>query len=385
MPQVIFPHALLDGVDRELPPIEGFVLTQTKDSPLSQVLIQSPKPDSPENATVLAVWTYGLGRTAVLTTDAGALWASQWIEWDGYEKLFSQLVRWLMRPTGDTGKFSIATQVRDGEVQVVVNALHQDDTFMNFLDMNSTAVDPQMNEVPLRMRQTAPGRYVGAFAADKAGSYFVNVVPGLGMTPLTTGVTVPYSDEFRVRETNQALIQALAAIQPRGGEAGQITPPLDDQPTDELIGTNAFRGGLALARSIRDAWPWFVLAGCGLFLGDVFVRRVAFNFDWIGTTISRIRGVQSEKDSEVTARLDALRKKKETLEDSLERRRASVRFEPAADDSSTDTDGWSAKLDSDRHGSDLNSASPTPETSSQPDGPSYTERLLEAKRKARRK
>ncbi len=86
VPEVIFPHALLDGVDRVLPPIKGFVLTQTKDSPLAQVLIQSPKPDSPENATVLAVWTYGLGRTAVLTTDAGARWASDWTEWGGYEK-----------------------------------------------------------------------------------------------------------------------------------------------------------------------------------------------------------------------------------------------------------------------------------------------------------
>ena len=73
VPEVIFPHPLLDGVDRLLPPISGFVLTQTKESPLAQVLIQSPKPESPENATVLAVWTYGLGRTAVLTTDAGAM------------------------------------------------------------------------------------------------------------------------------------------------------------------------------------------------------------------------------------------------------------------------------------------------------------------------
>ena len=107
-----------NGIDRVLPPISGFVLTQTKDSPLAQVLIQSPKPDSPENATILAVWTYGLGRTAALTTDGGARWASSWTEWAGYEKFHSQLVRWLMRPTGDTGKFTIATKVEDGQVEV---------------------------------------------------------------------------------------------------------------------------------------------------------------------------------------------------------------------------------------------------------------------------
>ncbi len=160
----------------------------------------------------------------------------------------------------------------------------------------------------------------------------MNVIPGPGAAPLTTGVTVPYSEEFRVRETNQALIQSLASTQPRGGEMGQITPPLELQPTEELIDSDAFRGGLALARSIRDAWPWFVLAGCCLFLGDVFVRRVAINFDWIGVAFKKIRGDTEEKDSIVTARLDALKKHKETVGDSLERRRASVRFEPTAVD-----------------------------------------------------
>ncbi len=378
VPEVIFPHAMLEGIDRVLPPISGFVLTQTKDSPLAQVLVQSPKPDSPENATVLAVWTYGLGRTAVLTTDAGARWASDWTEWDGYDKFYSQLVRWLMRPTGDTGKFTIATQVRDGEVQVVVNALSKDDSFLNFLDMNASALDPNLKPVPLRMRQTAPGRYVGSFPGDIAGSYFINVIPGPGAAPLTTGITVPYSEEFRVRETNHALIQALASTQPAGGEAGEVAPPLGDQATEELIDTNAFRGGLALARSIRDAWPWFVLAGCCLFLGDVFIRRVAINFAFIGNALMKLRGTASEKDAEVTARLDALKKHKESIDDSLEKRRASVRFEPTAVDLKAASDELSDTP-----------AKTTPKISesdsSEPQGPTYTERLLEAKRKARKK
>jgi uncharacterized membrane protein/Mg-chelatase subunit ChlD len=379
VPEVIFPHAMLEGVDRVLPSINGFVLTQAKDSPLAQVLIQSPKPDSPENATILAVWTYGLGRTAVLTTDAGARWTADWTEWGGYDKFYSQLVRWLMRPTGDTGKFTIATQVRDGQVHVVVNALTKDDSFMNFLDMNASALDPNLKPVPLRMRQQAPGRYEGTFPADRAGSYFVNVVPGPGAAPLTTGVTVPYSEEYRVRETNQALIQALASTEPSGGEAGLVMPPLDLKPTEELLDSNAFRGGLALARSIRDAWPWFVLAGCCLFLGDVFVRRVAVNLNWIGAALKRIRGDSSDKDSAVTERLDALKKNKESLDESLQRRRSSVRFEPTEIDSQHESVELSEKPVS---------AAPKPKPSAesdQPEGPSYTERLLEAKRRAKKK
>lgn len=376
VPEVVFPHAMLDGIDRVLPPISGFVMTQTKDSPLAQVLIQSPKPDQPENATILAAWTYGLGRTAVLTTDAGARWASTWNDWADYDKFHSQLVRWLMRPTGDTGKFSIATSVEDGEVQVVVNALAADDTFLDFLEMNATALDADLNPIALEMRQTAPGRYVGSFPVTTAGSYFVNVVPGAGATPLTTGVTVPYSDEYRVRETNQALIESLAATAPRGGQAGAIAPPLDAQASEELLNTDAFRGGLPLARSIRDVWPWFVLGACCLFLGDVMVRRIAFDFRWVGRVVQRLRG-ENETATDVVTRLDALRKNKSAIDEDLEKRRASVRFEPTRGEPSEPTVDLSDVQGS--RGKSSETVSPQ-----QPAPSSYTERLLEAKRRARK-
>jgi uncharacterized membrane protein/Mg-chelatase subunit ChlD len=376
VPEVMFPHAMLDGIDRVLPPISGFVMTQTKDSPLAQVLIQSPKPEQPENATILAAWTYGLGRTAVLTTDAGARWASSWNDWEDYDKFYSQLVRWLMRPTGDTGKYSIATSVQDSQVQVVVNALSEDDSFKDFLEMNATALDANLKPIPLTMRQTAPGRYVGSFPATTAGSYFVNVVPGPGAAPLTTGVTVPYSDEYRVRDTNLALIESLAATEPRGGEAGAVTAPLEGQGDEESASANAFRGGLAPARSIRDVWPWFVLGDCCLFLGDVMIRRIAFDFGWIGKTIQRMRG-ENDSAAEVVTRLDALRKNKSQVDDDLEKRRASVRFEPTRVESSEDqvelSDIGKAK-----------SMSIEKKPIDDPPQTSYTERLLEAKRRARK-
>lgn len=379
VPQVIFPHAMLEGIDRELPNTRGFVLTQVKDSPLAQVLIQSPKPDSPENSTILAVWTYGLGRTAVLTTDAGARWASDWASWPGYEAFYSQLVRWLMRPTGDTGKFTIATQVRDGEVQVVVNALSKDDSFLNFLNMNGSVLDPDLKPVSLRMRQTAPGRYIGTFPATKTGSYFVNVIPGPKSAPLSVGVTIPYSEEFRIRETNQALISELASVKPAGGETGEVTAPLGASPDENPESRNAFRGGLSLARSIRDAWPWFVLAGCCVFLGDIFVRRVAINFDWIGVAIKKIRGMPDAKDATTTARLDALKKNKELLDEELQRRRTSVRFEPTQLPDENDAGGWNADVKDSKQ-----TISETKKLAPDPDEPSYTERLLAAKRKARK-
>jgi uncharacterized membrane protein len=383
-PEVVYPHPMLEGLDRVFPPITGMVLTQTKDSSLPQVLMRSPKPDSPENSTVLAVWNYGLGRTAVVTTDGGQRWAKSWAASPQYEKFYAQLVRWLMRPTGDTGKFSIATQSRDGQVQVIVNALDQEDSFLNFLEMNSTVLGPDLDPIPLRMNQTAPGRYVGTFPADRSGNYFVNVVPAAGSVPLTTGVTVPYSDEYRVRQSNEGLIQQLASVVPQGGEPGVITPALEDIVDDSLVNENAFRGGLAPARSIRDAWHWFVLASCLGFLFDIFVRRVSLRFDWVSSIIKKIQGRPAEP-SQATQRLDTLRKSKELVAEETQRRRASVRFETTADDSAASGNQTESNDVNTANEFDIK-ASPKPNSTApitpQASEKSYTERLLEAKRKA---
>ena len=177
------------------------------------------------------------------------------------------------------------------------------------------------------------------------------------------------------------MISELASVKPAGGEIGEVTAPLGVTANESAENQNAFRGGLALARSIRDAWPWFVLAGCCLFLSDIFVRRVAINFDWIGVALKKIRGKSEEKESTTTARLDALRKNKDLLEEELQRRRTSVRFEPTQSSVDTESNERSVTFSDDEQtiaNGKSNSISPEPE------GPSYTERLLAAKRKARK-
>lgn len=372
-PKVDYPHAILTGLDPVLPPLTGYVMSTPKDSPLVQQLLSSPLPTGQANP-VLSVWQYGLGRTAVLATDGGKRWSSSWSTWSGHEKFYSQLVRWLMRPTGDTGKFTIATQQRGGEVQVIVNALDKDDAYLNFLRLSGSVLDPELNPLPLEMRQTAPGRYVGSFRAEGSGSYFVNVVPEGEATMLATGLNVPFGDEFRVRELNDSLLQTLAAGQPRDGEAGRVTAPLADGDLQKPLLDNPFRGGLASAGTIQDIWPWLVLAACCLFLGDVFVRRVSIGVGWIATAWQAIRGDKS-KDAVAVQRLDTLLKNKERLASQQERERAATRFE-------FDATGDAVAADP----VDLPSPAQinAPESSQADAGMSYTERLLEAKRRAKR-
>ena len=196
-----------------------------------------------------------------------------------------------MRPAGGTEKFTTASEVVDGQIRVVVNALDKNDEFLNFLGMSATAVGPDLKAVPMKMTQTAPGRYVGTMPAGDSGSYFIVVGPGAGMAPIRTGVTVPYSDEFRDLATNDALLGQLAALVPKGGAAGKVIEaagdtarPWSNWPRSTPSATICPRR--PAARTSGITWCWLA---CCLFFGDVFIRRVQVNLAWVPPLAGRAR------------------------------------------------------------------------------------------------
>ena len=366
-PQVAYPHEILEGIEGPLPPISGFVLTTVKENPLVEVAAISPQPSDARNATVLAAWTYGLGRTAVLTTDAGKRWACSWMQWPNYDKLFTQLVRWSMRPIDDQSVFSVATDVRDGKARVVVTARDKDHPQLDFLNMSATVVDPDLASADVKIQQVAPGRYVGEFEATKEGNYFVTVNPSAGRAPLFSGVNVPYSAEYRDRQTNMGLLQSLARLRPRGGSPGVlIEGDLRPEALEALLLVNPFRQGLPPAVTRQGVWPSIlVIFGC-LFFADVLARRVSVGVEWWPWTRQRLRAfLQRRQEPAVEERLERLRSRKAEVDSEIDERRAATRFEPIAEEAAAAPGRPPAAI------------TPAP-----PETESYTERLLQAKQRA---
>ena len=376
-------HEILQGLDA-VPPINGFVLTSIKDDPRVEVPLLSPDPVDPANATVLATWQFGLGRSAALTTDAGARWAKGWSNWEGYDKFFSQMVRWSMRPTGDTGNYNVATNIKDGKVNVVVTAIDQNDELMNSLDMSASAISPNMKSANFEIRQTAPGRYVGSFDIDKSGSYFLSITPGAGKAPLRSGINVPYSSEFRDRETNRSLIEQLAGLTPVGGKPGKIIEgDFSSDGSGSLLEANPFRRDLKAMISSRDIWPLLVVLTSCIFFADVFIRRVAIDFEWVEPLVAKLTGGRNT-DQTKDDRMERLRTRKREIEGQIDERRAATRFEPEPD-----ADINVEVLDAEAAGDDSAKA---PRKSDKPgmtpaekEEETYTSRLLKAKKEARKK
>jgi Mg-chelatase subunit ChlD/uncharacterized membrane protein len=371
-------HEILGEIDK-LPPITGFVLTSRKENPLVEVSLVSPQPAGEENSTILASWTYGLGRAVAFTSDAGARWTKSWPGTPPYGILFNKMVRWSMRPTGGSGKFTVATEVKDEQVRVVVTALDEHDEFLNFLNMTGEALGPELKQISFKLEQAAPGRYVGTFPTQGAGSYYVAISPGVkGTAPIFSGVNVPYCDEFRDRGTNKALLDELAGMTPKGagskpGKVIQAAP--DAKRTDALLAVDTFRHGeLPKATSSQDAWFYLLLVGSCLFFFDVFFRRVQVSLAWVAPLAGRI--IRRQPQPAQVETMERLRSRKAEVAGRIEQLRSDARFEPAPDSTARIEDIQPAAAPKPER-----PAAPSIAHKEKPEEESYTERLLRAKRR----
>src|SRR5262249_46256990 len=150
----------------------------------------------------------------------------------------------------DTGKFTYATETQGGKTRVIVSALNKEDEFLNYQSMDGVVLGPDMQSIPLKMEQTAPGRYVGEFDSAQAGSYLISVRAGNAM--IRTGVNVGYPDEFRDRETNTPLLTSIANLTAKKGEQGKLIPPLPIVPEDKEKAEEKLKPQLAINPFRRD-------------------------------------------------------------------------------------------------------------------------------------
>jgi uncharacterized protein YegL len=84
------PSDLLDKVDMtKVPNLKGYVRFEAK--PSADEVLQADGKDP-----LLVHWQYGLGRATVFASDAKARWASDWLGWNGFDTLWTNIFRDLL-------------------------------------------------------------------------------------------------------------------------------------------------------------------------------------------------------------------------------------------------------------------------------------------------
>jgi hypothetical protein len=210
---------------------------------------------------LLATWRYGLGRTAAFTSDAKSKWAVLWLRWGGFNKFWSQLVRWTLR--SGTRSDTVASVSRLDETgEVVVDAIDAKGEFINFLDSQVGVVAPDKRRTVVELEQIAPGRYRGRFPAPREGVYLVGMAQRRGEQMVGSqlaGLVVPYAREFRDLGVDEAFLREISEL--TGG--GPLARPED-----------AFLEARRRSRLSVEMWPWLVGFVAAMLVPEIAMRRV---------------------------------------------------------------------------------------------------------------
>ena len=167
---------------------------------------------------------------------------------------------------------------------------------------------------PVRLRQTAPGRYEGSVDARSAGNYIVALNPRRGikqLSPVIGGINRSTSPEFRTYQSNISLLQQVVEI------TGGRTLDVENPEAFDLFD----RTGMPPSISNLPAWQPVLLIALALLLLDVAARRLAWNADMVkaalASAVSMVRpGHVRAKRATVT--LASLRKVSDDFDERLE-------------------------------------------------------------------
>ncbi len=397
-PQVVLPTEPVVGLTDSLPPIRGLVLTQAKENGVVEIPLKSPQPLG-QDTPLLAHWTYGLGRSVAFTSDAAGRWTADWTTWEDYAAFWEQIVRWSMRRV-DPGNLQMTVRREEGDLRIVIDALDDEEEFLNFLTIRGNLNGPGMNQ-PIDLEQTAPGRYEALVpGVEQKGNYFVTLSYDDGQDnkgQVTSGVSVPYSDEYRELTSNPPLMETLASL-----TSGSVIDWRTDRDgrinvAATLNSLNPFRHDRTPPAALDDLWPLLLWGAALLFLLDVAVRRIAIDFAWLGGQFAKayrqFRG--SDQSAESDEYMAKLRGRKAEVEQELaQRARSATQFQappplPTADDPIAGSEPIAVDdvLQGQATGAPSQQTTPPPPPpkpdpgSASDDADSYTNRLLQAKRK----
>ncbi len=394
---------LTEGIAK-VPPVYGLVRTTPKPSALVDRYLSWSDPKGQE-FPVLAYWPYGLGKSAAFTSDALVKWDKDWAASDIYTKFWEQVIKGCLRPI-ESRKMTITTEQRDGKVKVTVETRDEQGRLVGPTDKDRftleghvTSPGGQIDLKGLRFEMKGVGVWEAEFKAEEAGSYFVTAMrvesrdkDGKPVKVFTDrasgGVTVPYSPEFADVATNTELLERLADA--TGGEVyreTRATPgPEGRLALDEAASkAEAFRPTPPQNQSPNPIW-WLLVVLVGvLLLFDVAVRRVAVEPAEVAAKArSVVAGLfarpQAEKAPEY---MDRLRSRKASVGETLEKGKASRRFEgetAAAPPPGADAPGQPPPTSRPKPPRPGSVAPDRPEQPAQAED--YASRLMRAKRKA---
>ena len=256
-PSLVTNSAATRGIDfSTVPYLLGYISTRAKSS--ATVGLETEQGDP-----LYAFWRYGRGMTAGFTSDCKNRWMVEWVREPVYQRFWAQVVRHLMRSRHDDDEtMEMKVSVVAGRGQIAVDAIDDDDSFINGLESTVVVTGPDGEVQEVTLNQRAAGRYEGTFELPEYGSYLLeglHRLDGAEHAVSLASLSNPYPDEYLAVADDQSIIEQAVVV--GGGET---------QPSIRTL----FDPGEEKTPSERDIWPFFIFAALGVLIFDVLFRRV---------------------------------------------------------------------------------------------------------------
>lgn len=304
-PELVTSMGLLKGIEA-LPPLDGYVATKIK--PTARTIFRS---DTEE--PVLAVWQYGLGRTAAWTSDVQGIWTSQWSMWQDAPLFWGNLISWLVQKNINTG-YSVNTALRDGKG--VITLTFDNGNFPQVDIIEGVIVSPDGTSSSIQLYATKPGVYEAEVEKKDAGAYIINLqVVGENIDDnISTGIVMPYSSEYRLLEDNEDFINKLA----KAGGGRVLSEP-----------EQVFSGSVQNTGGRRNITNFFIILSLVLLLLDIAFRKLRISLEPLSKFFNQIAPVAVSQIEKITESMKA--KREQNIGPSVKANKNITNFEDNAD------------------------------------------------------
>lgn len=255
-PELVTSAGLLKGIEA-IPMLDGYVCTKVKAT--AQTVFRSDIQDP-----ILAVWQYGLGRTAAWTSDIRGAWTSKWNMWQDAPVFWGNLIGWLIQKNINAG-YSVKTDLRDGRGYILIESDLEKTVYEESLE--GTVVSPDGAEEAIRFNAIRPGVYEAVLKKSDPGAYIVHAqIPSEeGFENVSAGIVMPYSNEYRfINENAGSFIEKLA----KAGGGRVITSPKE-----------VFEGPVQDLGAKKDITNLLIIAALCLLMADIAFRKIKISFE----------------------------------------------------------------------------------------------------------
>jgi len=239
---------ILDGVGIEAAPaLKGYVRFTSK--PTADTILIADGKDP-----LLVRWQYGLGRSVVFTSDAKTRWAANWVTWDGFDKLWSNIFRDLL-PHAQASEATAEYDQTSNELVVDYRLSRDVEEPAKIPDL--FAFGPDGFQTPLKLSKVATKHYIGRIPVGQRQGLF-------RVRPLAESRAFPevglyrQEDEMVESGANEQLLMQVASA-----TGGRYNPALK-----QVFDSN----GRAIPTTM-ELWPGLLVLAIVLNLAELVMRK----------------------------------------------------------------------------------------------------------------